>query len=160
MQQDFLKFAHLNPTVTPEYFNDYTLGLVQKWARGAVELASFHNKITIDADVIINLARIWDTPAEIISKATDSWHMYSATVSGKKAARAGLTLPPARIRAVLAAMARKGQQIGEPAVIILTSIIEAAASSPSRPTAGAATRSVARERAGEPPARLPLLHDL
>lgn len=94
----------------------------------SVALCRHATKVTIDSNAIVTLTKIWiDKPEPLLEFAYDTWDYYSQnTTKGiKKHLKAGLILPPARFKEMFKEHQGINQQIGEPAYIFLTAIIEA-----------------------------------
>lgn len=111
-----------------DIINGLVYGVCEKYAQYGTRLCKYGSKITLDSNIIKTLTRIWLGPYanELIEYANNVWDTYSSSdLKGvSKYTKAGIQLPPTRIRNILSEYLLMHQKIGETCYIFLTAIIE------------------------------------
>jgi histone H3/H4 len=126
-----LKYCDPRASMTAEctdILNNIISEIALRYIRASVELCRHCKKIVIDSNAIETLTNIWLVKSKVLLDfAHNKWEKYSERKNKKgirKQNRAGLHIPPARICTVFRNYIGNGQQVGEPAYIFLTAIVE------------------------------------
>lgn len=109
-----------------DIINQLMRDLSIRYVIGCVALCRHAKKVTIDSNAVEALTKIWLNNTEPLDFAHDIWEKYSQnnTKGIGKHIKAGLCLPPARFKDIFREYRGVDQQIGEPAYIFLTAIME------------------------------------
>jgi len=111
-----------------DILNSLIYDLCDRYAQHAARLCKHGGKITLDSNAIETLTKIWlgEDSEPLLESAHTAWENYSQCERKgvTKYVKAGLQLPPTRIKNIIGEQLLKGQKIGETCYIFLTAIIE------------------------------------
>jgi len=103
--------------------------IATRYAKACRDLSLYSQKVTLDSECIVTITRIWfgdECSNELLEYAYNVWEYYTTNTSRgiTKHARAGLHLPPSRIKNIFRDQLLQRQQLGETCYLFTTAIIE------------------------------------